>query len=433
MENLLLPRTPQEALRAIEDLDKFGIHLGLDRVLACLDALGNPQNAYPTVHVGGTNGKGSTSALIAEGLRQSGFKVGFYSSPPLESFGERMRIDGVPMPDAHVPELLDHVLAAAKTTPLAQGMTQFEVITCMAFYYFYKQHIDIAVIEVGMGGRLDSTNVITPLVSVVTNVGLEHADHLGATVELIAKEKAGIAKPGVPLITGAVGPALEALKAEAARIDAPLRERGRDFFVARAPDGSLRYQGRQEVPTISLALPGRFQEDNLALALAALEEISLGGKAVSPEAMRRAAASVRWPGRMEVFGQGPRVMIDGAHNPHAALALKEALETGFPRRRLHLILGILGDKDAASMVHLLEPLADRLLLTRSSSHRALDPGVLQKAAGIPLDRALTFDALSDALDTALSDAGPEDLILITGSLTLVGEARGLLRRRGFLE
>jgi dihydrofolate synthase/folylpolyglutamate synthase len=428
------PMTPREALDAIDALEKFGIHLGLGRIRACLNALGDPQDAYPTIHVGGTNGKGSASVLIASVLAAAGHRTGLYTSPPLEFFGERIQVDRVQLADVAVPELLEAVLGAARDRPEAQGLTQFEVITAMAFLHFLWAKVDAAVIEVGLGGRLDSTNVIRPEVSVITNVGLEHLAHLGPTVEHVAREKAGIVKSGVPLVTAAEGAALAVLEEVARSCGSPCYVWGRDFEVAVRKNGEHGFTGRRwKLDGLQVGLRGSFQRFNVAVALGALETLEEKGWRIGEPAVRRGLAEARWPGRFEVFGSGPRVLLDGAHNPHASKVLAQVLAAELTYSRLWLVLGILGDKDARSILADLVPLAHRITVTRSSSARAMSPEeirtVAERLSGVPLDAAPTVAA---ALDRALEQADREDLICVTGSLTTVGEARGRLRELGWV-
>lgn len=421
-----------QALSAIDELDKFGINLGLTRVEACLAALGNPQRSYPTIHIGGTNGKGSTSSFTAEVLKRAGYRVGLYTSPPLRFFGERMRVDGEIMADSRVPGLLEKVVEASRSTPAAQAMTQFEVITAMAFQYFAEEKVDAAVIEVGMGGRLDSTNVITPAASAVTNIGLEHSAHLGGTIEAIAAEKGGIAKAGVPFATTAVEPALSALRAAALKAGASFKAYGEDFFMDEAGDGSWIFRGKRLlVDGIRSGLPGPFQKKNLALSLAMVEELACSGWRITEEHIREGALKARWPGRLELFKGEPPILIDGAHNPHAAEALAEALRSGYPRRKLTLVLGILDDKDAESILGSLTPLADRVILTRSASRRAIDPSELARKAEAVMKGAVALPDVGSAIEEALKGADGSDLVVVTGSLTLVGEALGWLEAKGY--
>ncbi|MBI5441353.1 MAG: bifunctional folylpolyglutamate synthase/dihydrofolate synthase [Deltaproteobacteria bacterium] len=431
--------TPQEALQAIDGLEKFGMNLGLERIRLCLAFLGEPQLRYPTVHVGGTNGKGSTCAFLASVLSRSGRKVGLYTSPPLEHFGERLRIDGECLPEELVPALLEEVLAAGRAHAALQAMTQFEVITAMAFLYFAREGVDAAVIEVGLGGRLDSTNVLSPSACVVTNVGLEHAEHLGPAVADIAREKAGIAKPGIPLVTAAEGEALEALEAEARRRGAPVLALGREFFVEPESPGALAYRGRRRrFDGLRPGLPGGYQRPNVAVALAAVEVLEDAGWMIPEDAVRAGIASASWPGRLEVLrarpgSPGPAVVLDGAHNPHASRVLARALAEDLPHERLFLVLGVLGDKDARSILADLLPLGDRVFFTRSSSRRALDPSELEGlATGLGRAPGAVVATVGEALDRALAEAGEADLVCVTGSLTTVGEARSHLRSLAWL-
>ncbi len=424
---------PSEALKYIDSLDKFGINLGLSRISMLMEALGNPQLSYPCAHIAGTNGKGSVCAFTSSVLSASGLKTGLYTSPPLEFFGERARINGELMREASLPALLQKVIDAAKKNENLAGLTQFEVITALSFDYFAEEKIDFGVIEVGMGGRLDSTNVINPVACAITNVSLEHSEQLGPTEALIAREKAGIAKTGVPLVTAATGEALAEIRALCAEVKAPLYVNGVDFCATRRGD-RYDYSGIGiNLKDIACGLPGAYQRDNLAVALALLESIRGAGFAISEENIFEGIAKTRWPGRLELFGAGPRVLLDGAHNPHAAKALKTALESGFERKRLILVMGILGDKDALSIVKDLAPLADEVILTRSDSKRAISPEELVAMSASANISARLSPSLEEGWKMALGAASSEDLVVITGSLTLVGQARGILRREGWLE
>lgn len=425
---------PAEAIQRIEDLDKFGINLGLERIAACLEALGHPQRLVPCVHVGGTNGKGSTAALIASVLASAGYRTGLYTSPPLETFGERIRVDGAPLPPEQVPDLLQAVSGAADSTPAAAGMTQFEVITAMAFLHFRRVAAQVAVYEVGLGGRLDSTNVVSPEVAVITNVGLEHVEHLGPTVAAIAREKGGIVKPGAALVTAAEGEALGVLEGIARGVGSPVLAWERDFWVAAEGDGTLRYRGPTwELTGLHLPLLGAFQQANLGVALAAIEALRQRGWKIDERHASDGIARTRWDGRMECLGTGPRVLLDGAHNPSAAAALRGALEAGFPRATLWLVLGILADKDARSVIAALAPLADRILVTRSGSRRARDTAEVEDLVRAQTRAEVASAAtVAEALDRTLAQAGPEDLICVTGSLTVIGEARTHLRALGWI-
>ncbi len=426
--------TPEQALQAIEALDKFGINLGLERIRACLGGLGEPQGRYPCVQVGGTNGKGSTAVLIAEALTAAGYRTGLYTSPPLEEFGERIRVDGVCLERAQVPALFEAVCRVRDRDPSLAGMTQFEVITAMAFLHFAREAVDAAVVEVGLGGRLDSTNVVVPEVAVVTNVGLEHAEHLGPTVAAIAREKAGILKSGVPLISAADGEARQVLEEEARRLGSRARWWGEDFEARRAAPGRFDYRGvAWRLADLEVALAGAYQRFNVGSAAAALEVLAERGWAVTEAAVRGGFARARWPGRFELLPGRPRILLDGAHNPPAARALVESLRSEVRYARLHLVIGILGDKDARSILADLVPLAATAILTCSRSQRAKGPAELAELAPrLAATRTEHAATVAGAVERALELAGDDDLVCVTGSLTTVAEARAHLRAGGRL-
>lgn len=423
--------TPDQALAAIDSLEKFGIDLGLQRVQACLTSLGDPHRRYPCVHVGGTNGKGSTASLIAAALSACGLRTGLFTSPPLECFGERIRVDGTFLDDHAVPELYEAVTDAG-ARDAAAGMTQFEVITAMAFLHFAQVAVDVGVIEVGLGGRLDSTNVILPEVAVITNVGLEHAEHLGGDAAAIAREKGGIVKSGVPLVTAAGGEALETLLELAGERGCPAHVLHRDFSAVRRGRGQIDFRGtRWSWNGVECPLRGPHQVDNLATALAALEVLSLRGWELPEAGIRTGLARASWPGRLELCGSAPAVLLDGAHNPHASRLLARAIREEFEYRLLWLVLGILGDKDAQSILADLLPLAARVIVTAPATVRARTAEdlalIAEEFPGAVIERA---PDVAGAVAMALAEAGPSDLICVTGSLTTVGEARGYLRKLG---
>ena len=368
-------------------LQRRGVDFDLERPRRVARALGSPHEKLHVIHVGGTNGKGSTAAMIDAVLRAGGWKSGLYTSPHLLRFTERMRVDGEEIAQDDVVRLVAEVLRAAGDEPL----TFFEIATLAALLHFAERAVDVAVLEVGLGGRLDATNIIpAPLCVLVTSVAYDHQEYLGSRLEDIAREKAGIEKPGCPAI--AVAPADPA----AARWFQDWILFGRDFDDANLPP---------------LALPGAHQRRNAALAREALRRSGLG---VSDDAIARGFASVRWPGRLERIGQ---VIFDCAHNPDAARALAAAL----PPRRYTLLFGALADKDASAMLHALAPLADHIILTAPPSPRALDPHSIERpGATIEPDPAR-------ALEIALQRGAP---VLVTGSIYLVGLLRGHLLGEG---
>ena len=417
----------QTTLEHLYRLERFGIKLGLDNIRRLLSLLGDPQRGLKVLHVTGTNGKGSVCAYAASGLRAAGYRVGLYTSPHLVQFNERIRVDGEPITDDDVLRLWSGM------QPAIQGMTStraidhptfFEVTTAMAFEYFREKKVDLAVIEVGMGGRMDATNVVDGLVSVITRVDLEHTEHLGKTVERIAREKAGIIKPTSRVVT-VDQEALPVIEARCRELHVPLSVLGRDVHAERMA-GDLRGQlvrvrgsfGSVEVQT---PLLGSFQVENLGIAVAALEELRSAGFTIPDEAIRSGIASVRWPARMEIVRTAPLVVVDGAHNRPAAEALGASMAETFPGRKALLVTGILNDKDLPGMAAALGPMARRVYACRPKTHRAYDPEDVA-AAFRPYAESSVVGPVRDAIDAALGAAGPDDIILITGSIYTAGEA-----------
>lgn len=402
------------------DLQVFGIKLGLSSTEALLDRLGNPQRSFPSVHLAGTNGKGSTAAMMAAVLREAGLKVGFYSSPHLVNMRERFLINGR-MPTR---ESLAGVMAEVRAVcEDSEPPTFFEYTTALAFEYFAREKVDIAIIETGMGGRLDATNVLAPEVTLIQDIGLEHTEHLGTTLRQIAWEKAGIIKPDTPVISAASGRVpREVVEARAAELNAPLFRLGRDL-AARWTSRGLHYRGLDMVlPGLEPGLIGRHQGRNAAMALAGLEILARRGGPVVPEdVIRRGLARVRWPGRLQVVEGSPRLLLDGAHNPAACRVMARAM-TDIDFNRAIVVLGSMSDKDHRQVLAAIDPLADELILTRAAYERSATPQMLARAAdGLGLEYTLENDLMA-AIDLARSRAGEGDLVVITGSLFIVGEA-----------
>jgi dihydrofolate synthase/folylpolyglutamate synthase len=416
-------------------LQKQGIKLELSNSIRLMQLMGDPHERFRTVHVAGTNGKGSTSVLIAGMLQAAGFRTGLYTSPHLISFTERIRINGVPVTEEKVVDLAHRVRDAYQASSEADAVlnpTFFEVTTAMAFTYFAEESVDIAVIEVGMGGRLDSTNVITPMVSVITNVDLEHTEYLGTTLTQIAGEKAGIIKPGVPVVTGSVQPeVLAVIEGTAADRNAPLFLQSRDFRPAKlisSPEHTFDYVGiRSSQDGLRLGMIGRHQVDNACLALAAIECLGWAGFTVSDDAVKRGCMETRWPGRLELAARSPDIILDGAHNPAAAGKLAHAIrELRTSYSRMILVIGILADKDYHGIIAELVPLASEVIVTKPRYSRALDSHLLAAEIGKMHAPMETTDTVEEALARAMKTASPADLSLITGSLYVVGDARAAL-------
>ncbi len=426
----------RETIDYLYALQKHGIKLALSNSFRILESMGNPQRKFKAVHVAGTNGKGSTSAFIAGILRAAGLRVGLYTSPHLISFTERIRINGNQISEKRVVELAKRIrkacgsLNAADSTALSP--TFFEVTTASAFTYFAEEEVDLAVIEVGMGGRLDSTNVIVPLVTIITNIDLEHTEYLGTTLEQIATEKAGIIKPGVPVVTGATQLETAGIIERTAQTNASNISRlYKDFIPENVVSGSEQffdYRGiKATYRALKIHMVGRHQVDNACLALAAVEYLRDAGVAVDEYAVRLGLEQARWEGRMERIGERPDIYLDGAHNPASAQKLAATIRELKPSYgRMILVVGILGDKDYQGIARQIVPLADRVVVTKPHYARALDVAFLAGEIRKLHAQVTSAETVAAAIARAREDASFDDLILVTGSLYVVGEARALL-------
>ncbi|MHB8809883.1 MAG: bifunctional folylpolyglutamate synthase/dihydrofolate synthase [Desulfobulbaceae bacterium] len=432
--------TYQEAWSFLDGLQFFKIKLGLESMNALLAELDRPQQHYPCIHIGGTNGKGSVGASLLAILNAAGYRAGLYTSPHLSSVRERFRIG-----ESYISKDEFAAVAGQIIRVLAgRQITYFEFTTAMALVWFARQKVDIALLEVGLGGRLDATNVVTPLVSVITNISLDHEQYLGTTVGEIAAEKAGIIKANVPVVTGArQGEALAVIEARAACLRAPVYLLNRDFKGRpHATDKELwGYSGIRdnekktppELPDLPLRLRGAYQVDNAAQALAALEIIQPHFP-VSEDRLRQGLGQVAWPGRLEEFRHaGPppcRFLLDGAHNPDGARVLKAALQNDFSYERLILVWASMADKDVAGTLLAVAPLAAEIIFTRPESERSARPEALRDLLPRELRSRIHIactDSVQAALDLAVASAGEGDLICVAGSLYLVGQARKILR------
>ena len=410
----------QEAVDYLYSLQKYGIKFGLSKTENLLKAFGNPQEGRAYVHIAGTNGKGSVTAFIASILREAGLRVGVYTSPHLVRFTERFRINGEEIDRETTAVLIDELRGVVVPTA---PPTFFEATTAMAFIYFARKKTDLAIMEVGMGGRLDATNVITPLVCGITNISLEHQEFLGRRLGDIAREKGGIIKKGVDVVTAADNASVNnVLKAIAQERGAPLWRVGKDIRYRSTPSG-LDYRGLSlRIRGLHLGLPGLLQSRNAALALGIIERLGEKGIRVSEETIRKGVENTVWPGRMQVVGTNPTILVDGAHNPGALRVLARSIRAGFRYRRLILVIGVMADKAIGEMMRIIVPLADYLICTRPVYYRAADPEVLMKEAA-PFEKpGETAPLLTDALARARMVAGPDDLIVVCGSLFTVGEA-----------
>jgi len=410
-------------------LQRRGIKLGLETIETMLARLGRPHDRYPTLHIGGTNGKGSTAAMAAAVLQAAGHRVGLYTSPHLVDFRERIRVNGNLIPEDCVSELTARVQDA---TGLTLEPTFFEFTTALALQYFADREVDVAVIEVGMGGRYDATTAIAPLVSAITNVALDHQEYLGTTVGAVAFEKAGIIKRGVPVVAGRLCPeAAGVIGRIASERKAPLFRLGAEFRVAADPLEGFRYDGVRETHTgLSCALPGAHQFDNAACALAMLELAAARGLPHSEDSVRQGLSTVRWEGRLEIVERHPLLVLDGAHNPAAAEAVAAYLaghRQAHPDSRIVAVVGMMRDKDREGFLRLILPLSDEVILTQAQTARAASVQELCASLGERGHAAHLAPLPGDALSLARRLASSEDLICVTGSLMLVGEVKALLR------
>lgn len=418
--------TYREMRTYLSGLNPLGIRLGLESIRSLLARLNDPQRSFPSVLIAGTNGKGSVAAMTASILSRGGFRTGLYTSPDLIDVRERIRIDGRMISRKDMAACVEEIQSR-----LQEEVSYFEFLTAAAFLHFQQRKTDIAVLEVGMGGRLDATNVVIPLVSVITNISLDHREHLGNTLEEITREKGGIIREGgICLAAVRRKPVIDTLEAICRERGASLYRFGKEFRTTIHRDGTFSYRGvGKSHKRLRCPLAGKHQISNAALALAAVEMIGDAGFRVEESAVFEGLAQTRWEGRLEILQRSPLLLVDGAHNPAGAATLSGALRNSFPRRRLILIFGVLGDKDYRTMARSLFPLADRVILTRPNSERALAPEDLQSAVGRFHKGIEVVENPGDALHYALSLAGKEDLICAAGSLYLVGEIKKLQRTR----
>jgi dihydrofolate synthase/folylpolyglutamate synthase len=408
------------ALEYLYGLQKYGIKFGLSKTAHLLKAFGNPHHGQNYIHIAGTNGKGSVAAMLESILMESGLKVALYSSPHLVRFAERFRINREDISPEEVASITRELI---RVIDPRHPPTFFEVITAMALIHFARMNTDIAIMEVGMGGRLDATNVIRPKVSAITSISLDHQFFLGRHLIDIAREKAGIIKRGVDLVTAVTQPSVlrlfksvcEARKAHFWRV-------GQDVHY-RANESGFSYYGLGlTLRGLRLGLQGRFQHRNAALALAVIELLEGKGFSISSQSIMNGLEHPRWPGRMHIFSREPLVVLDGAHNPAAIRKLREAVRDAFQYKRLILVLGVMKDKDIQGIVRGIVPVADYTFFTRPEYDRAANPEDLMREAE-PLGKpGECVHALPDALDRAKRLAGPGDMILVCGSLFTVGEA-----------
>ena len=417
--------TYKATVEYVEDLEFFGTKLGLNNITALLAALGQPHLSFRSVHVAGTNGKGSVSAMLSAIYFAAGYKVGLYTSPHLASIRERFRINESLITEEQFQEIaLETKAALPKTVPV----TFFEFVTAMAFLYFARENVDLAIIETGLGGRLDATNVISPELAVITNISRDHETHLGRSLAAITKEKAGIIKRGLNLVTGVHQPKLLHIIQDACLAhDCPIYVFGQDFRVRRANNGRFSYQGIwRKLDGLEIGLRGDHQMNNAALVLAAIENMNEKGCPVTENSFREGLRRVIWPGRQETFGNNPPFLLDGAHNPGGIKTLCRSLAKDYAFNRLILIWGGMADKDHYGMLKEIAPMAHTIVLTRPKYRRSADPSDLAVQLGFFRGAVNLTGNIAEAISKAETLAEENDLICIAGSLYLIGEAREVL-------
>jgi len=434
--------TGEEVLAWIRDRANAGVKPGLSRMEWLMERLGHPERRMRCIHIAGTNGKGSTAALIAHALHTCGYDVGLFTSPYLEQFEERIRFNGQPIAETDLVEAANRIYDAVEECRQSEwgAPSEFELVTTLAIWYYAHISCPYYIVwETGLGGRWDATNVVYPVLTVITTIGLDHTRYLGETIEDIAREKSGIIKPGVPLVCGVTDPAALAVIEERAREKkAGLYVYGRDFTAASVEssiDGQIfDFTGPfRKYERVQISLAGPHQMQNAAVALMSLEVLRqyMAFYFEEDEELYRGLREARWPGRLERLGERPDFVIDGAHNPQGAAALAEALQQLYGGRRLHFVIGLLEDKAVSDFFRPLLPLAETVILTEPESPRKAPVETLREmvtALSPAADVRLEPDWRA-ALELAQRRAADDDVVVVTGSLYLIGDVRKWWKNR----
>jgi len=421
--------TYEEAIQYIHSTYKFGMKLGLENIRRLLGYMGNPEKNLKIIHVAGTNGKGSTSSFINSILKEAGYKVALYTSPYLEEFEERMKINGENISREKLVYYVEYIkpIIARMVQEGYNHPTEFEVITAIAFKYFSDEEVDFVVLEVGLGGRFDATNAISSsLVSVITSIDYDHMDKLGNTLGDIAYEKVGIIKKkGVVVSFYQQGEALKVISDACEVREAYLTILDKNNIVIKEQNSNFQVFDYKNFKNLKITLLGTHQIYNASLAVEVVQKLkNIYGYQISEEAIKRGLMSAKWPGRLEVMKKKPYVVIDGAHNPQGMTVLKESLKL-FNYRRLILVIGMLKDKEVDKMLNIITPVADVIITTTPLSDRAYSAKDL--ASKISRNSVFAVDQIDKAVDEALEMAEEEDMVLFCGSLYMVGHVRKLLR------
>ena len=422
----------EETVSWIHDRIKFGIRPGLIRINELLDRLDNPQNKLKTVHIGGTNGKGSTTTFLRCLLEEQGLTVGTFTSPYIESFNERVAINGQPIPDEDLVELVKKIkpiVDEMDTVEELKNAVEFEILTAIMFQYFLEKEVDIVLVEVGLGGRYDCTNVITPLASAITTIGLDHVDILGDSIEEIASQKAGIIKENVPVVIGKVEEAaLKVIKEEAANLNSPVFQYGEEFTSKYIqPDESwgeiFNFRSQElDLSHLKISLLGKHQVDNASVAIELYSIVSKSlGLPVTGKDIQKGLKKAFWPGRMEKISDEPLIVLDGAHNDHAMQVLVQNLKTEFKGQHIHTIFGALSTKDIASMIKDLKTVPNLDLKVTTFDYPKAFTKEQYEELGLN-----AYNSWQEALAETLEELTGDDLVLVTGSLYFISQVRETL-------
>jgi dihydrofolate synthase/folylpolyglutamate synthase len=419
----------EECINWLYSFEKIGIKLGLERITHICEGLGNPQRDYKIIHVGGTNGKGSVCRFLESILVSSGYNVGTYTSPHLQRFSERFVVNKNEIIEIELVSLVD------KLKPIVEEMinknnipTFFEITTAMVFQYFKEKKVDYAIIEVGLGGRFDATNIVTPILTIITNVSFEHQFILGDNIKKISYEKAGIIKKEVPVITAATKEALDTIKKIAKEKNAPITIIKSDFW--KKENGGLDWQefkimGSMKDYLVNISFPGSFQGENITIALYAMEALQMKGIYVTDDAIHDGIEKTNNPGRMDIISIKPTIILDGAHNVAGITKLRDTIKKDFKYDKLILIFGVLSDKDIIEMLKIIVPISDMILLWNSENNRFYDPFKLRDMIlNLGFKGRINYIVNKKNIIKHVKEiAKKNDIILIAGSLYLVGEAK----------
>lgn len=428
----------EEAIEYLYDLKIYGMSLGLSRIEHLLDVLGSPHSEFKAIHVAGTNGKGSVCAMISSILKAAGNKVGMFTSPHLLAFEERIMVNAIKIPKEDMITLVERIKTIAEDMVKSGGFehpTFFEVATAMAFLHFQRENVDYAVLEVGLGGRLDATNVVKPEVSVITTLALDHTHVLGESLEEVASEKAGIIKNGVPVVTGVEDEEILNI------LKTACQEKNCEIFILKEHGSLTLKEASLDAQTFDLKgmgsdyedlrihLLGKHQLKNAHMAVLTIEVLRDIGVSIPESSIKLGFENTRWPARLEIVHKNPAIILDCAHNPAGITALNEALAELFKEKKLTLILGIMRDKDILGIVKEIAPRAARIIITKPKFERAAEPNIIESEANKYCDDVRIISKVPDAVEYTMNNTKKEDIICITGSIFNVAEAMEALIKK----